>query len=60
MHDVSFADVEPVYNMGAGMVAAVAADKADEFIAISKDLGLHSVAIGKIVKGEGKAVVNYL
>ena len=28
MHDVCFADVEPVYNMGAGMVAAVAADKA--------------------------------
>ena len=59
MNGANFRDVEPVFNMGAGMVAAVAAEKANEFIEFSKELGLNSVVVGKVLDGQGKAVVNY-
>ena len=60
LNGAKFEEVEPVYNMGAGMVAAVASDKADAFIDESKKLGLHSCKIGKVTKGTGKAVVKYI
>ncbi|MBC7658734.1 MAG: phosphoribosylformylglycinamidine cyclo-ligase [Chitinophagaceae bacterium] len=51
-HGASFASVEGVFNMGAGMIAAVKADAADAFIKACAESKLGAVKIGRIVKGE--------
>lgn len=59
-HGAVFAEVEGVFNMGAGMIAAVAADAEAKFHATCKDLGLGSVTIGEMIPGAGESTVRYL
>ncbi len=58
-HGASFESVEGVFNMGAGMIAAVDAPAAEMLVKACKDLGLHAVAIGTIAAGSGEAAVRY-
>ena len=46
-----------IFNMGIGMVAALAADEADEAIAVLGEHGLRASAIGRVVEGEGVKIV---
>jgi phosphoribosylformylglycinamidine cyclo-ligase len=47
-----------VFNMGIGMVAIVAADKADAVLKFIKGQEHRAWAIGEVVKGKGEARVN--
>ncbi len=58
-HDASFASVEGVFNMGAGMIAAVKPEAADSFIKACAESKLTAVKIGKIVAGQGEASVRF-
>lgn len=58
-YDASFAAVEGVFNMGAGMIAAVAAQDADAFIKACAESKLAAVKIGRIVSGQGEASVRF-
>ncbi len=58
-HGASFHDVEGVFNLGAGMIAAVDAQAESEFLQVSRELGLKVNVIGKVVRGEGEAKVVY-
>ncbi|HET9236999.1 MAG TPA: phosphoribosylformylglycinamidine cyclo-ligase [Oligoflexus sp.] len=59
-HGARFEDVEGVFNMGAGMIAVVAADAEATFHQICKDLGLGSTTIGQMIPGSGESTVRYL
>ncbi len=59
-HGARFEDVEGVFNMGAGMIAVVAADAEAKFHQICKDLGLGSSTIGEMIPGSGESTVRYL
>lgn len=59
-HGARFEDVEGVFNMGAGMIAVVAADAEAKFHQICKDLGLGSTTIGQMIPGSGESTVRYL
>lgn len=59
-HGARFEDVEGVFNMGAGMIAVVAADAEAKFHQICKDLGLGSASIGQMIPGSGESTVRYI
>lgn len=58
-HDASFSAVESVFNMGAGMVAAVDSRHAEQFVEECLKRSLNAVRIGIIESGAGEAVVRY-
>ena len=47
-------EMDRVFNMGVGMVLAVAADRADDVLAALVPSGVPAAAIGTIVEGSGK------
>lgn len=55
----SFDEVEGVFNMGAGMIAAVGQDHASLFIEECAKRQLKAVRIGSVEKGQGVAKVLY-
>lgn len=50
-------DVEPVFNLGAGMICIVDADHAARFIEASNQLGLNACDIGSLISGSGESQV---
>jgi phosphoribosylformylglycinamidine cyclo-ligase len=58
-HGARFEDVEGVFNMGAGMIAVVAASAAQEFSNVANKKGLKVHDIGHITQGQGEASVRY-
>jgi phosphoribosylformylglycinamidine cyclo-ligase len=58
-YDASFASVEGVFNMGAGMIAAVKASDADAFIKACAASKLGAAKIGSITAGQGEASVRF-
>ncbi len=59
-HGADFESVESVFNMGAGMIAAVAKDEAERFIDECAKQKLKAVRIGEIEEGAGEACVRYI
>jgi len=59
-HGASFHDVEAVFNMGAGMIAAVAEHAETEFLDLCRSAGLAARSIGSMVQGSGEATVRYI
>ncbi|MES2745482.1 MAG: phosphoribosylformylglycinamidine cyclo-ligase [Bdellovibrionota bacterium] len=59
-HDASFEQIESVFNMGAGMIAAVARSEADTFISECGKRALKAVRIGHIEQGHGEAQVRFI
>ncbi len=55
----SLEEIEPVFNLGAGMVAVVEKNVAERFIQSSSALGLKPKKIGQVVRGKGPASVCY-
>jgi len=56
----TFEQVEPVFNLGAGMIAVIAKDAAEEFKTLAKDLGLTIAKIGTTQSSAGSpASVRY-
>lgn len=55
----SLQEIEPVFNLGAGMIAVVDAKAEDAFIKASEALHLRPKVIGSLVKGKGPAAVVY-
>ena len=51
---------EAVFNLGAGMIAVVAAGRAAEVVAAARELGLPLTRIGKIAAGSGEATVDFV
>ena len=47
-HNARFEDVEPVFNLGAGMIAVIAKDAKEEFIAAADQAGFGPKVIGHI------------
>ena len=58
-HGASFLEVEKVYNMGAGMIAAVDQNAVEQLLPLATKLGLEPKVIGKIENGQGPATVQY-
>lgn len=56
----SLEEIEPVFNLGAGMIAVVDKKAADAFVTSSHALGLRAKVIGAINKGEGPATVRFI
>ena len=52
-------EVEPVFNLGVGMLAVISHDMASSFVAKAKDLMLEPTVIGELSKAQGPAVVAY-
>ena len=60
-HDASFEQVEKVFNMGAGMIAAVNPDRLQDTIDIGSAIGLELKEIGVVKEGkEEKTRVEYI
>jgi phosphoribosylformylglycinamidine cyclo-ligase len=55
--DVAEAELYQVFNMGVGMVAIVAPDRADAVLKFVRQAGHKAWLIGEITKGSGKAMV---
>lgn len=55
----SINDVEPVFNMGAGMIAVVNQKSESNFVAAAKSMSLDVTPIGHIEKSKGEARVEY-
>ncbi|SMF70010.1 phosphoribosylformylglycinamidine cyclo-ligase [Pseudobacteriovorax antillogorgiicola] len=55
----SFDEVEGVFNMGAGMIAAVDAGQVDKLLELAQSMGLPACEIGTIKSATGKASVQY-
>ena len=53
-------EIEPVFNLGAGMIAVVSPKVADAFVLASDRLGLKAKIIGSVVAGKGPASVRFL
>jgi phosphoribosylformylglycinamidine cyclo-ligase len=53
-------EVEPVFNLGAGMIASINEDKTSEFEIAAKKAGLVINEIGTVKSGNGDPVVNYV
>ena len=51
------AELYQVFNMGIGMTAIVAADKADAVLRVINRAGQQAWLIGEVVKGSGQALV---
>lgn len=58
-NNASFEDVEAVFNMGAGMIAAVSKEHSDEILEEMAKLGMPGTFIGKVKEGENKPYVVY-
>ena len=58
-HGARFDDVEGVFNLGAGMMAIVAADAAGDFRDGAERLGFPGVIVGEVVAGRGEPRVIY-
>ena len=50
-------EMDRVFNMGIGMVLAVAADRADDVLAALVPTGVEATTIGTIVPGSGKVIL---
>ena len=59
-NNVAITDVEPVFNLGCGMIAIVASDDAAAFMVSATEMGLAPRDIGQVACGQGPAVVRYL
>jgi phosphoribosylformylglycinamidine cyclo-ligase len=59
-NNVTLTEVEPVFNLGCGMIAVVAKDDATAFMVSASEMGLAPRDIGQIAKGKGPAIVQYL
>ncbi len=59
-HGARFEDVEGVFNLGAGMIAAIASEAEADFHKICQSMGLGSHTIGEMVEGSGESSVRYL
>ena len=59
-HGASFAQVESIFNMGAGMIGAVERTSAERFLALAANAGLAATPIGEIKQHSGKARVVYV
>ena len=59
-HGASFAQVESVFNMGAGMIAAIDRGLVDQVVTASAAAGLEASVIGEIKAHVGKARVVYV
>ncbi len=53
-------NVEPVFNLGIGMILVVANDKAQHLIDFSKKCGLGGHVLGNVVEHAGESVVQYI
>ncbi len=51
--------VEPVFNLGAGMIAVVNAQSAERFLGAAQNLGLVTTLLGHVEKSSGEARVEY-
>jgi len=58
-HGATFAEVEGVYNMGAGMIAAVAEDAVDQVLQKAKTLNMPGCRVGRVGSGQGAATVQF-
>lgn len=62
-HDASFESIEGVFNMGAGMIAAIDKDRANQFIDECRNRSLKAVRIGDIQinkESQAEAFVRYI
>jgi phosphoribosylformylglycinamidine cyclo-ligase len=59
-HKAAITDVEPVFNLGCGMIAIVAQDDAASFMVSAAEMGLSPRDIGQVASGHGPASVRYL
>jgi phosphoribosylformylglycinamidine cyclo-ligase len=50
---------EGVFNLGAGMIAAVAVARAGEVVTAARELGLELTRIGEVTSGTGEATVTF-
>ena len=57
---VSFEDAEPVFNLGAGMVASVEQSKVADIVDAAARRSLEPVVIGHIEAHEGEPIVEYI
>ena len=55
--DVAEAEMLRTFNCGAGMVAVLGADKAEDFMRLMEEHGEKAFALGEIVPREGNAVM---
>ncbi len=53
-------DVEPVFNLGVGMIAVVDKKEAENFVKTCAELNLKPTVIGKLVSGKGPSKVIYI
>ena len=56
-HGSTVPDLEAVFNLGCGMIAAVAKDAVHEVVAACKDVNLPVCAIGEVKAAQGEAKV---
>jgi phosphoribosylformylglycinamidine cyclo-ligase len=59
-HVASLAEIEPIFNLGAGMIGAVAAPIADRFVRRCEELGFPATIIGETVMSEHSSQVMYV
>lgn len=55
----TFEDVEPVFNLGVGMILVVKPDEVDRVIGKAQEIGERLVCIGDIVKTSGATKIQY-
>lgn len=53
-------EVEPVFNLGCGMISVVAKNACEDFVKLSEIAGLEPKIIGRLVPGQGPAAVCYI
>lgn len=56
---VTFEDVEPVFNLGAGMVATVKASEVDRAVKLADEMSLAPTVIGELSLHSGDPLVEY-
>ena len=56
---VSFEEAEPVFNLGAGMIAVVSASKFDRAFHLADEMGLEPVLVGDLEAHSGAPIVEY-
>lgn len=59
-HGASFEDVEGIFNLGAGMIAALDPKVLDTFLNTCSQEGLEACVVGRIKSSSGDAAVTYL
>ncbi|MCX6125019.1 MAG: phosphoribosylformylglycinamidine cyclo-ligase [Proteobacteria bacterium] len=55
-----FNDIEPVFNLGVGMIAVVSKESRSDFLAAAQNLALMPKVIGEVEAGSGSAIVRYV